>query len=53
MYYCGICLEGLRKTIKVISHDNQSSGYYFNPGPLEYKGEVLTIQSSMFSHRLA
>jgi hypothetical protein len=41
----GIRLEGLRKTAKNLSQDSQSSSWYLNPGPPEYKAGVLTIRS--------
>jgi hypothetical protein len=30
-YYPGICLEGLRKTMKCLNHNCLSPGRYFNP----------------------
>jgi hypothetical protein len=41
-YYPGICLEGLRKTTKNLSQNNQFPGRDFNPGPPEYEIRVLT-----------
>jgi hypothetical protein len=41
--YCpGIRLEGLRKTMKNLSHDIWSPGRDFNTGPPEYQAELLT-----------
>jgi hypothetical protein len=42
--YSGIFVEGLRKTTKNFSHDSRSPGRDLNPGPLEYKAEVLTTR---------
>jgi len=42
-YYCGICLEELRKTIKVISHDNQSSGYTLTQDLLNTRENFLPL----------
>jgi hypothetical protein len=41
-YYPGICLEGLRETMKNVSQDSQSAGQDLKPGPSEYKAGVLT-----------
>jgi hypothetical protein len=44
-YYPNICLEGLRKTTKVLSQDSQSPGQDFNMGPRKYEAGVLITQS--------
>jgi hypothetical protein len=41
-YDPGMCLEGLRKTMRILSWDIQSLSWDFNPGPPEYKAGVLT-----------
>jgi hypothetical protein len=38
------CLGGLKKTMKSISHDNQSPGPYLNPGPPKHEAGVLTTR---------
>jgi hypothetical protein len=43
-YYPGICLEGLRKTMKNLSQDSRSPGRDLNPGPLEYEAGVVTTR---------
>jgi hypothetical protein len=43
-YYPSIFLEGLRKTMKNLSQDNQSQTQYLNPRPPEYEAGVLTIR---------
>jgi hypothetical protein len=43
-HYPSICLGGLRKNHKNISHDNHSPGLLMRPGPPEYKAEVLTTR---------
>jgi hypothetical protein len=39
-YYPSICLEGMRKPMKNISHDSQSLEKSLNPGHPEYKAGV-------------
>jgi hypothetical protein len=34
-YYPSMCLEGLRKTMKNLSQENQSLGCNLNPGPTD------------------
>jgi hypothetical protein len=47
-YYPGICLEGLRRTTKNLSHDSRYSGQDLNSRPPEYEvGEKLTYASSL------
>jgi hypothetical protein len=36
----GICLEGLRKTTKILSKDNRSPSRDLNTGPPEYEAGV-------------
>jgi hypothetical protein len=36
-YYVGICLQGLRNTIKNLSQDGRCPGWELNPEPLEYE----------------
>jgi hypothetical protein len=43
-YYPGICLEGLRKTMKNLSQNSRCPNRYLNPGPPEYEAGVLTTQ---------
>jgi hypothetical protein len=44
-YYLGICLEGLRKTMKTLSEDLYQV-------PLEYKSEVLLLQATCLVERI-
>jgi hypothetical protein len=44
-YYSGTCMGGLRKTMKNLSHNDQSLGRDLDPGRPEYEAGVLTIQS--------
>jgi hypothetical protein len=46
-YYPGICVEGLRKTMKNLSQDSRSPGRDLNPGHPEYEAGVLTIRYLM------
>jgi hypothetical protein len=43
-YYPGICLMGLRKTMKTLSYDSLSSGRDLNPTPPEYEAGVQNNQ---------
>jgi hypothetical protein len=36
LYYAGICLKGLTKTMGILSQDSRSPGRDLNPGPTEY-----------------
>jgi hypothetical protein len=46
-YYLGICLEGLKKTTKNLSHDSQSQGRDLNPGPPEYEtGNFVSLHKN-------
>lgn len=49
-YYPGIYLEGLGKTTK-IHQDSQSLGRDLNPGPPEFKAEMLTAQLQHFLYK--
>jgi hypothetical protein len=42
--YSGICLEGLKKTMKNLSQDSRSPGQDLNPRPPKYEAGVLTTQ---------
>jgi hypothetical protein len=44
-YYPGLCLEGLRKTMKNFNECRRSPGRDFNPEPPEYRAGVLATQS--------
>jgi hypothetical protein len=41
-YYLGIHLEGLMKTMIILSQDSWSPSQDSNPGPPEYEAVVLT-----------
>jgi hypothetical protein len=43
-YYHGICLEGLRKTTKNLSHGRRSQNRDLNPVLPEYEAAVLTTR---------
>jgi hypothetical protein len=45
--YPGMCLEGLRKIMKNLGHDNWSTGQDLKPGCPEYKVRVLTTMFGM------
>lgn len=36
-YYSGICVEGLKKTMKNLDHDNRSPGLGLSPGSTDYE----------------
>jgi hypothetical protein len=40
----GICLEGVRKTMKNLGQDSRHSDQDLNPGPPEHEAGVLTIR---------
>jgi hypothetical protein len=44
-YYPGICLEGLRKTTKILSQDSRHPGRDLNQGSPEEEAGVLTTVS--------
>jgi hypothetical protein len=41
-YNPAICLLGLRKTAKYLSHNSLSPGRHLNPGPPKHEADVLT-----------
>jgi hypothetical protein len=41
-YYPGICLEGWRKTMRILSQNSQSPGWDLNLGPPKYEARGLT-----------
>jgi hypothetical protein len=43
-HYLGNCLEGLRKTTKNLSQENQPPGRDLNAGPSEYEAQVLATR---------
>lgn len=43
-YYPSICLEELRKSMKVLSQDNKFPGQDFNLGPPKYETGMLTTR---------
>jgi hypothetical protein len=43
-HYPGICVEGLRKTTKILGQDNLSPGRNLNLGRPEYKAGMLTTR---------
>jgi hypothetical protein len=43
-YFLGICLEGLRKSTKNLSHDSRSPAIGLNPGPPEHEAGMLIIK---------
>jgi hypothetical protein len=43
-YYPGICLEGMRKTMKNLIEDSQSLGQDMKQRPSEYEAGVLTAR---------
>jgi len=42
-YYSSSCMEGLRKTMKSLSHDIRPLRRDFNPRPLEYEASMITM----------
>jgi hypothetical protein len=43
-YYPGICVERLTKATKTLSQDSRPPGRDLNPGPPDYKAEVITTR---------
>jgi hypothetical protein len=43
-YYAGICLEGSKKSTKILSQDSRSPRSDLNPGPPENEAGMLTAR---------
>jgi hypothetical protein len=46
-YYSDVCMEGVRKTIKILSQDSQCSSRDLNQAPPEYKSRRYYNPSSL------